>query len=439
MALGSIEHLQDFFKKTGLAAKKAPFQGKKGLVPALGVHIPGPSTSSLNSPHSPHHTGSLSGAYGGGRPRTASTFHRSPTGTTNRQRNNPLLSPHVRDPALDAEWLLDAMIEDLEKVAGAWGLPGGERHDRSLGMGQDSDTPFDVLGVLRTTMRAVMSARSWVLSLPEEDEEDMQEDSRARSPNLVVDGTTPTAINPNPSEVPEDEQPAKLPHSPISLIRVASLDLQVALREMEESLRLVGEQPGSPSSPTSSNGAPLTLALAQPHSEHLASSDMTFEGGDEGLQHIQFSVVKVPLQGKGHAGRDHILVWEEDDDGWSDDDEDIRERWEDIVFGTLGSHQYRPVRLQDLKERMDVEKWVDAVDSVLKQTSLNVKGRDDPSVDGEKTWVKLKRRREGKRRTTGGVENSFRVMTLSEEAEEAEEIPVLPVWAHDDAFLDPLG
>ena len=406
-------------------------------MPALGVHIPGPSVSSLNSPYSPHHTGSMSGGYGGGRPRTASTFHRSPTGPSSRQRNN-MLSPHVRDPALDAEWLLDAMIEDLERVAGAWGLPGGERHDRSLGMGQESDAPFDVLEVLRTTMRAVMSARSWVLSLPEEDE-DMQEDSRARSPILVVDGTTPTVANPHPSESLEDEEPVKAPHSPISLIRVASLDLQVALREMEESLRLVGEQPGSPSSPTSSNGAPLTLALAQPHSEHLASSDMTFEGGDEGLQHISFSVVKVPLQGKGHAGRDHILVWEEDDDGWSDDDEDIRERWEDIVFGTLGSHQYRPVRLQDLKERGDVGKWVDIVDSVLKQTSLKGKGRDEPNADGEKTWVKLKRRREGKRRTAGGVENSFNVMALTEETEEAEEAPVLPVWAHDDSFPDPLG
>ncbi|TFY78583.1 hypothetical protein EWM64_g5429, partial [Hericium alpestre] len=149
MALGSIEHLQHYFTKTGIAAKKDAAARRKGLVPAIGgmhAHTKGtPSVASFELPPSP-------------------SIPDMP---------QPAFPPFVKTYEVDPENLRPGVIEDLTAVEQVWGLREKDEKDEQL-LTADGSTKgkarahFDILNALKTTTHAIRSVRNYQISLPDE-------------------------------------------------------------------------------------------------------------------------------------------------------------------------------------------------------------------------------------------------------------------------------
>ncbi|KAG8679339.1 hypothetical protein FRC08_017038 [Ceratobasidium sp. 394] len=145
MALGSIEHLQHYFTKTGIAAKQNPAGRRKGLVPAIGgarhVRAASSVTSIPELPPSPM----------------------VPASTSSRP-------PWVHIPKtyeLDPDHLRPGVIRDLRAVEHAWRIGANPPQDDKL-TPQPEPSSFDVLSTLRITTRAIRSVRDYVVSLPDD-------------------------------------------------------------------------------------------------------------------------------------------------------------------------------------------------------------------------------------------------------------------------------
>ncbi|TFK96112.1 hypothetical protein BDV98DRAFT_651787 [Pterulicium gracile] len=227
MALGSIEYLQHYFTKTGLAAKKSSLERpNRQLVPAIGpgvltaAHIKGnPSLSDL--PPSPAVPNAPPLAF---------------------------LTPVVKTYEVDSVELLPGVIDDLERVARAWGIDSSPDSPSSASttttgrkekmLGDDIHTVsggVDVLALLKMTTTTIRSVRNYVLSLPDEGTTTSTPSGRGqkfRSKLFTSTSASTTAASTSPSS---SNRPV---HDPPAVVRKAALEALTVLRELEEKARL---------------------------------------------------------------------------------------------------------------------------------------------------------------------------------------------------------
>ncbi|KAF9560411.1 hypothetical protein CPC08DRAFT_762703 [Agrocybe pediades] len=360
MALGSIEHLQHYFTKTGLAAKKNPLdKPHHGLVPAIGGlgHIPtSPSLSDIidfQMPPSP-------------------AVPNTP---------KPVFSPHVKTYDVDPESLLPGVIDDLTAAAIAWQL---ERYpDETAATQPNLDVHFDVLEVLKTTTRAIRSTRNYLLSLPDESAGTIRAQFR---PAILGPGKSTSsssiATSSSTSSVGSNGQP-----DPLILIRRAALEVLHVLRQLEENCRLPLEDEAydAQSDGEHSHAAGGVASSPSNGAVDLPSSDGA-PAGSEADASITFSLVQV--QGRYES----VPVWEDEEDVFGVEEEEEKQKrdgWDErLVLGT-GWLYKQDIKLCNLdKERRVVGSYLDIVDEVLFE-GKRVSGE-------ERGWDKVKRKREGR-------------------------------------------
>ncbi|KIM44135.1 hypothetical protein M413DRAFT_17932 [Hebeloma cylindrosporum] len=424
MALGSIEHLQHYFTKTGLAAKKNPLdKPHHGLVPAIGglLHIPtSPPLADVmefEMPPSP----------------AVPTISRPP------------FSPHVKTYEVDPESLLPGVIEDVTAVAYAWKL--------NTSSESDLDVPFDVLEVLKTTTRAVRSTRNYLLSLPDESATTIRANY---TPRPLVRGRPSSSTHNNASGS------ASPPIAdPLVLIRRSALELLTVLRQLEENCRL----PLSDETYDAQSDGGHSRGAGTSSSPSNAALDLPVEPDVDPDASITFSLVQV--QGRYET----VPVWEDEEDVFDEEEQkEKRERWEDRLVLGSGWLYKQDVKLSQLgKERTAVGSYLDIVDEVL------FEGKQGP--ESERGWDRVRRKIEGKassraknrrvsmgdtegrtpgllepgdrgrRRVSTGMLSLMQNMSLSEEPEDMDDIREeleeewiddedLPGWAKRSNFVD---
>ncbi|KDN37494.1 hypothetical protein RSAG8_10156, partial [Rhizoctonia solani AG-8 WAC10335] len=303
MALGSIEHLQHYFTKTGLQAKQRPMIRSKGLVPAIG------------------------GRHGVGHVRAASSVTSIPELPPSPMvpiSSNRIPFVHLpRTYHVDPAQLKPGAIRDLKAVEQAWRItPEGSEGDAGKARAP-TDQKFDVLDTLRITAHAIRSVRDYVLALPDDHpthtgkglgvyrssafsapgtKKDpvvqmnlgVQSLASVLSANIPASpgrslsggsqgrivsptpGLTPASLpgspaRPRPSlpgtstSVSTQPFPSR-PEEPIGLIRRAALDVLISLRSLEEKSRV----PGAENDPSATPERPSSMLTAQ--DAHSASS-----------------------------------------------------------------------------------------------------------------------------------------------------------------------
>ncbi|KAF8966757.1 hypothetical protein BDZ97DRAFT_1657173 [Flammula alnicola] len=440
MALGSIEHLQHYFTKTGLAAKKNPLdKPHHGLVPAIG---------GLQIPTSPAALSDIA------------EFQMPPSPAIPTV-PRPAFSPHIKTYEVDPESLLPGVIEDVIAVAHAWKLE-TYAPDVDAEPLTKLDVPFDVLEVLKTTTRAIRSTRNYLLSLPDESAGTIRAQFRPQSlgPGQLVKSKS----NSNLSGSSQAQGQGQGQQDPLVLIRRGALEVLTVLRQLEENCRLpleddaydAGSDGGhSRGAGTASSPSNTTLELPQqPHALELERSSSSLAGhahlGADPDVSMTFSLVQV--QGRFES----VPVWEDEDDGFGaepEEEEQRRERWDERLVLGSGWLYRQDVKLRELaKERSMVGRYLDIVDEVL------FEGRKGVGTGGngkeERGWERVRRKREGRassraaknrrvstgmsdtelglpspggsdagrRRVSTGMINITRGMSLSEEPEEMDGI-----------------
>ncbi|KIK24702.1 hypothetical protein PISMIDRAFT_645351 [Pisolithus microcarpus 441] len=420
MALGSIEHLQHYFTKTGLAAKTTPSNKLQGqFVPAIGglsLKTDAPSSSDITQ-----------------------DFELPPSPVVPESRPQAF-PPFVKTYETDPDAFLPGVIDDLVATTRVWALGPCDTLPAS-----PPHSPIDVLDVLKTTTRAIRSVRNYVIALPDESAGTIRSQYR----NKIAAGDPVKRNKPRQSTQPD----------PLSMIRKSALEVLAALRALEERSRvpLTDEAYDAQSDHGSSQGQ-------NPHSRVASPSGASDDEVDSQSFDPDVSISFIRVQGR----YDSIPVWEDEFEQKthpSDEEQEKRERWDDkLVLG--GGWLYKQdVRLERLeKERGIVQRYVDLVDDVL----------FDGQKDGKCGWERAreraaKRDREGRgksRRVSAGDINSFRfpcerptparrvvstgilgsfqAMTLSEEPGEMETLSEeestdeddLPEWARSSSFAD---
>ncbi|KAK7436904.1 hypothetical protein VKT23_018924 [Stygiomarasmius scandens] len=410
MALGSIEHLQYFFTKAGIKAKKNPLVDKPhyGLVPAIGgtnisVKTNNPSISSisdLNLPPTP-------------------VLPAPPTS---------IYTPHVKTLEVDPESLLPGVIEDLAAVSRAWHFDDDDDED-DANASSDSSPHFNVLTNLQITTRAVRSIRNYLLSFPDEHTTITREDNfrsnrltpsaaasssaRAKSPARSgssgpsgVGGSSGGGSN-SATPAQQQQQPQK---DPLTHIRRSALEVLTVLRELEERARLPltddaydahSEGDGKDSSSNGGSGGSHSRIT----SPNTRPAELPEEGVGLGLHEVDadtsvaFSFIRV--QGKDKS----VPVWEDldaDEAFWDDEEKEKRERWDERLVVGSGWLYKQDLTLKDVeKERKVVSDYVDTVDEVLFHGSKT----DESGKRKERGWVKERRKlmnKGGKRRASAG-------------------------------------
>ncbi|KAI6030246.1 hypothetical protein EDC04DRAFT_2880490 [Pisolithus marmoratus] len=421
MALGSIEHLQHYFTKTGLAAKTTPSNKLQGqFVPAIGglsLKIDTPSSSD-----------------------TVQDFELPPSPVIPESRPQAF-PPFVKTYQTDPDAFLPGVIDDLVATTHVWEL------DPSSASPPNSH--IDVLNALKTTTRAIRSVRNYVIALPDESAGSLRNQYR----NKITAGDPVRRNKSRQSTTPD----------PLSMIRKSALEVLAALRELEERSRvpLMDEAYDAQSDHSSSQGH-------TPHSGVASTNGVSDDEVDSQSFDPDMSISFIRVQGR----YDSIPVWEDEfEQGThlSEEERERPERWDDkLVLG--GGWLYKQdIRLEHLRmERDIVQRYVDLVDDVL----------FEGQKDGKRGWERArervaKRDREGRgknRRVSAGDINSFRfpserpasarrvvstgmldpfqAMSLSEEPEEMETLSEeestdeedLPEWAKRSLFTDnPIG
>ncbi|KAF9240836.1 hypothetical protein BU15DRAFT_87418 [Melanogaster broomeanus] len=437
MTLGSIEHLQHYFTKTGIAAKSNPSKKLMGqFVPAIGPSALTTTKASLGS---------------------VLEFELPPSPAIPEIRQ-PAFSPHVRAYETDPVAFLPGVVEDLATVAHAWGIQsnsgdmnGNPTPDANHLSPIPSSSPptahaIDVLSILKTTTRAIRSVRNYVIALPDESAGTLRTQYRS----------TVAASPPLPKRSPAQPKPQA---DPLSLIRKSALEVLAALRELEERSRV-------PLSDEAYDAQSDLGSLQGPNSHSRGASPSAVSDDDPDLPHIDpdMSISFVQVQGRYES----VPVWEDENDydshNLSDEEREKREHWDDrLVLG--GGWLYKQdVKLKDLgKEKEVVRRYVGLVDDVL---FGGVK-------DGKRGWERERERaakREGRvqnRRVSAGDVDTFRFppetprsgrravsssglldsmrsMSLSEEPEEMETLSEgesvdeddIPEWANYSLFVD---
>ncbi|KAH7922424.1 hypothetical protein BV22DRAFT_1094638 [Leucogyrophana mollusca] len=440
MTLGSIEHLQHYFTKTGIAAKTNPSKKlNNGLVPAIGGIASMKAKASLGSllefdlPPSPIVPESRPAAY----------------------------PPFVKTYETNPEAFLPGVVEDLSSVTQAWRLDdrdtaGSPTRDPSLlspDNGEISNSNFDVLGVLKTTTRAIRSVRNYVLALPDESAGSLRSQYRNKG---VASSPVPKRVASSPKSQPD----------PLTMIRKSALEVLATLRELEERSRvpLSDDAYDAQSDHGSSQGQSPRFRVASP----MALSD---DGSDLREADADVSISFVHVQGR----YDSVPVWEDENDAeshnLSEEEREKREHWDDrLVLG--GGWLYKQdVRLEDLeKEQHVVRRYVDVVDDVIfggikdgkrgwerereraakKDKDSRGKGRRVSAGDAEGQFFRFppSMDRSSRRVVSSGMVDAMRDMTMVEEPEEMETLSEeesvdeddLPGWAKRTSFSDdPFG
>ncbi|KAL1743809.1 hypothetical protein HDZ31DRAFT_64685 [Schizophyllum fasciatum] len=325
MMLGSIEHLQHYFTKTGIAAKKSALATHKGLVPALGGTLHIRNTSSIS------------------RELLGVDLPPSPVVPPPVERQFPTVLKYETDP----DSLLPGVVDDLNAVSQAWAINE-----------TPPPTPFDVLGALKTTTRAVRAIRNYVLSLPDESAGTLRAQYRSKQ-------LGPGAIKQKYND-PSQQQ------DPLTLIRRSALSLLEVLRELEERSRLPltddaydaqseggsSAQRAGASTPDAASSPANGLGIVDLPSDRDADGFLT--AGDTS---VSYSLIQV-------GGRmERVPVWEDEDEiQWDEDDEGKRKRegWDERLVIDHGWLYKQDIKLGDLvKERTAVSKYLDQVDDVL--------------------------------------------------------------------------
>ncbi|KAF9467620.1 hypothetical protein BDZ94DRAFT_1248563 [Collybia nuda] len=433
MMLGSIEHLQHYFTKTGIAAKKNPLaKPHHGLVPAIG----GP-THIRTSP-------SISSSF---------VLPPSPAIPVSAQ---PAFPPYVKTYETDPESLLPGVVEDLAAVSDAWLLSqGGERK---------TDAPIDVLAVLKITTRAIRSIRNYLLSLPDESAGTIRAHFR---PKILGPGK-PQHHSSTPAS--SSSQP-----DPLTLIRRSALEVLTVLRELEEASRLPLSDDAYDAQSDNAGGSHSTAPSPNNATEELPPDTET---GIDPDSSVTFSLVQV--QGRYES----VPVWEDEDDGsfpvggLDEEEKEKREHWDERLVLGSGWLYRQDVTLDELtKERTIVGAYVDVVDEVLfegKKTEGAERGweRERRKVveKEDRGLSRAKGRRVsamessgrgspmlavsdgGRRRVSTGMLDMMSGVSLTEEPEDMEDIheddeaeesvddEELPAWAQRTTFVnDDLG
>ncbi|EIN04477.1 hypothetical protein PUNSTDRAFT_128318 [Punctularia strigosozonata HHB-11173 SS5] len=409
MALGSIEHLQHYFTKTGLSAPTNPLEKKNlGLVPALGGIVSGINTGlALPTSHS-----------GLALPPTPVVPTIVP----------PPFEHHVRSVETDPETLKPGVIDDLASIAHTWGLSSTAPTTSSSAPG--SPAHFDVLAALKLTTQGIRAVRNYVLALPSDTVVALRDEFRSR-----VTASAPALKRQTSRDTAERD--------PLALVRRAALDLLAVLRELEEKARLPlsddaydASSDHEPSS--SSQGGHSRVASPASHSIEIEPPEFT---GSEYDPELSFSLVKV----KGR--HEHVPVWEEEtyeiNSTLSPEEREKREGWEErLVLG--GGWLYKQdVALEQLgREKDAVRKYLDDVDDVLfggsrdgsrgwererkkieKEREARRASRRASAGDGDGFGFPKQKRQAsvGRRVVSTGMLDAMREMTVSEEPEEIDQ------------------
>nr|GAT54399.1 predicted protein [Mycena chlorophos] len=371
MALGSIEHLQHYFTKTGIEAKRQAGKTLHGLVPVFGGLT---------------HTRNDSGA---------SSIIDLPPSPAVPQPAAPAFPPYVKNFEMDPESLLPGVIDDLSDVAFVWRidqpLPPHGSPDR-LGVA-DAKPPdaVEVLTILKTTTRAIRTVRNYLLSLPDESAGTIRAQFRSRHLPSSYKPAVPSSLSRagSSSDLRGASNAAKdKDKDPLSLIRKAALEVLTVLRDMEEGSRLpLSDDAYDAQSDGGSKGGHSRVASPSAHSDELSPDEEVHErererDGDHG---VAFSLVQVNGQS--------VPVWEDDEDTFNDNDDDEKEKkegWDEKLVLGSGWLYRQDIRLGDLgKERAAVAAYLDVVDDVL------FEGKNTPASDGakkERGWERERRK-----------------------------------------------
>ncbi|KLO05055.1 hypothetical protein SCHPADRAFT_1003074 [Schizopora paradoxa] len=351
MALGSIEYLQHYFTKSGIAAKQNPLKPNSGSRPAIGGGIHAPSKASLGS---------------------ISEFHLPET---------PAMPSFIRPPfpqvektyETDPENLKPGVIRDLSAVSDVWSI----ESDVDKGKAPDRLTEkIDVLTTLQTTTKLIRSVRNYVVSLPDDTTgRGKKENFRASAFSAPV---MARRVVSNPTDSPSSPDP-------LSRIRRFALEVLTVLRALEESARLPlsddaydaqsdhASVQGSGDNALSPPGG-LSPARSPARSPAPSEDGATFGHAQQDAS-FAFSVMSVP----GRSEAVHVWV-DEDDISFSDfdDEKPAREIWDERLVLGSGWLYRRDITLEGLvKERDVVKKYLDTVDEVLFA---------GPRSDGKRGW-----------------------------------------------------
>ncbi|KAJ7666905.1 hypothetical protein DFH06DRAFT_253115 [Mycena polygramma] len=378
MALGSIEHLQHYFTKTGIEAKKNSKAGKSlhGLVPVFGglTHSRNDSTESnvMDLPPSP----------------------------VVPQPAVPHFPPYVKTFEMDPESLLPGVIDDLADVSFAWRIdqtvaPTHALTDRLGVAGLGPADSIDVLTVLKTTTRAIRSVRNYLLSLPDESAGTIRAQFRSRQapgsfrplqPSNLSASRSITDLRGAAAHAKEKEKESRA--DPLTLIRKSALEVLTVLRELEERCRLPLSDDAYDAQ-SDGGGGHSRMASPSMHSDELSpeEGDHEREAVRDADTSVAFSLVQV--QGRYES----VPVWEDEEETWQDDDDDKdkakKEGWDEkLVLGSGWLYQQN-VRLEDLeKERAVVGTYLDVVDEVL----FEGKKTGEAGKEKERGWEREKRK-----------------------------------------------
>ncbi|KAJ7235099.1 hypothetical protein B0H12DRAFT_1142127 [Mycena haematopus] len=386
MALGSIEHLQHYFTKTGIEAKKNSKAGKAhhGLVPVFGglTHVRTESTESSGS------------------------VMDLPPSPAIPQPAPPPFPPYIKNFEMDPESLLPGVIDDLADVSFAWRIdqfiaPTHAISDRLGVAGSGPTDAFDVLNVLKTTTRAIRSVRNYLLSLPDESAGTIRAQFlRSRQtpgsfrPTLssnLSSSTSITDLRGAAASAHAKEKEARA--DPLSLIRKSALEVLTVLRALEERYRLPlsDDAYDAQSDGGGSRGGHSRMASPSMHSDELSP-----EEGDHEREHeverdadtsVAFSLVQV------HGRYESVPVWENEEGTWEEDDDDKDKAkkggWDEKLILGSGWLYQQNVRLEDLeKERTVVGTYLDVVDEIL----FEGKKTGEAGKEKERGWERERRK-----------------------------------------------
>ncbi|KAI0821750.1 hypothetical protein BC628DRAFT_1328727 [Trametes gibbosa] len=431
MALGSIEYLQHYFTKTGIAAESDPLQKpNSGLRPAIG----GLHTLQNRRSAAPNFV-----------------LPPSPAMPPAPQISFP---PYVKTFETDPDSLRPGVIDDLITVASGWKLDPKqqltEQDPNLLGVGGGTKSSIDVLDLLKNTTRAVRSVRNYLVSLPD-DSQVPQNRPHFR----------PQTLSSSPLPKRQVSQPNS-PHDPLTRVRGRALEVLAVLRELEERARLPLDHDAYDAQ--SDHGSSNDTNTA-PHSRGTSPSSQMMDEAEFLDADTSVSISFIDVGGRQRP----VAVWEDESsyDVNNENEEDKRDHWDErLVLGGGWLYQ-QDVRIEDLaRERDVVSKYLDAVDEVL--FGGTTEGRRGWDREKERLERKERADREarakGRRVSAGDVSrasnegsargnrrvvstsllDSFRGMSVTEEPEEMESVQEedmidddeLPPWAKRSTFVD---
>lgn len=460
MALGSIEHLQHYFTKSGIAAESEyVFRCYR---PCTSPDSP-KSHSSFRSPLGKPNSGlvpifgGLSSVNSRASMQSIPDFELPPSPAIP-EIVQPAFSPFVKTYEVDPENLRPGVIDDLGSVEHAWSLrTGGSINSDNKDDPFGSLTPvppkskptkdrIDILDVLKTTTHAIRSVRNYLLSLPDDSVTPLQRDFRF------------PAISSKP--LPPRRTSSQPRSDPLSRIRRGALEVLTSLRALEESSRL----------PLSDEA----YDAQSDHGEHASNAGSGSGSGSGGISRgtspdfldvdADTSISFVSVGG----GLKSVPVWEDEDsfDVNNGQDEETKERWDErLVLGGGWLYKQDITKEALTKEREVVGRYLDVVDEALfGGTKDGVRG-----WERERAKMEKERRAKGRRVSAGegrsaspspsrgarrvvsaNMLDAMKSMAVTEEPEpmddeeyeESDSVDEddLPRWAKRHEFLeDPLG